>query len=603
MNYLLVMPRFVESPGDGYNIPLGILYISAAMKRAGFNVFTLNLNHRQGEIADLIGDAVQEHSIDVVMCGGLSFHFWIVYPVLRAAKQMGKITITGGGLVTADPEATMQAMEYADIGVIGEGEETIIDLCNAIEVGGNLRDVAGIITQVDGTWRPTSRRKDIENLDGLAWPDYEGFELDTYFKTAANFGGLSQTNTLFMLSSRSCPYLCTFCFHTTGRKYRIRGLDDFFAELDHHVKRFPVRYLCISDELFSRDIERVREFCRRIKPYNIQWFAQFRVDNITPELVEILKDGNCDTMLFGVESADNRVLKSMRKNITIEQVDKTLGMVTAHDMKLVGGLIFGDLVETKETAQNSIDWALAHPDWNISMAMIQVYPGSYLYDVAVKRGIIKDRVAFLRNGCPGINVSQMTDAEFQDVIQAMHTAQVKPENRLSNVQVSNVDYRTGIIDIAGNCAGCGKHNEWQSVKLFRSFNYTTCQSCGTKHFVIIPDTLRAIIEVNFKMLLAQYGKLGVLGMNYFATDLFRHSETLMRDEVYPMDTSETVQASDLFGKKIYPPAAIDIDQLPAVVVALPHHYNTIKEMIHTKYGEDIRIINICELLKVNYDHR
>jgi radical SAM superfamily enzyme YgiQ (UPF0313 family) len=598
MNYLLVMPRLVETIGDGYNFPLGIAYVSAAMKRAGFNVFTLNLNHHAGEVIDLIRAEVEAHDIDVVATGGLSFQFWLVEAILKAAKKIDPdiITIAGGGLVTADPEATMQALEYANIGVVGEGEITIVQLCGALERGEKLNDICGIIFRKGKNWHTTVRRKDIEDLDSLAWPDYEGFEMDEYFKIAPAFAGINQKNTIFVLTSRSCPYLCTFCFHTTGRKYRTRSLDGFFAELDYLTAHYPIELMSISDELFSKDIERVKEFCHRIKKYNIRWWAQFRVDNITPELVDVLKDGNCANMTFGIESADNRVLKSMRKNITIEQTDKTIRMVTEKGMSVTGALIFGDLVETRETAQNSIAWGLAHPEYNISMAMIQVYPGSHLYKVATQRGIIKDRVEFLRAGCPQVNVSQMTDDEFADVIKTIQDVQIHQGNVLENVTTANIDYAKGRIDISGDCSRCHERNTWANVKLFRTFNFMTCATCGQKYNMFLPDEQRKSIERNVRRLLRKYGKLAIYGINFPTTDLFERSKQLKNELVYPIDDSESMQKSDLLGRKIYPADIIEVSSIPVVVVTISHHYSHIKEMISTKYGAGIRTFDICELL-------
>jgi len=110
----------------------------------------------------------------------------------------------------------------------------------------------------------------------------------------------------------------------SGQKFRQRSLDSVFSEIDYLVSRYGVKYLSIQDELFCHSVERVREFCKRIRPYNIRWLAQFRVTDVTPELVAMLKEAHCATMAFGIESADNRVLKSMKKQITIEQTERAL---------------------------------------------------------------------------------------------------------------------------------------------------------------------------------------------------------------------------------------------------------------------------------------
>ncbi|MFA5276791.1 MAG: radical SAM protein, partial [Candidatus Omnitrophota bacterium] len=319
LNYLLVMPRLVQNIGDGYSFPLGITYISGSLKSAGYNVTTLNLNHCPGEVLDIIKKEIEDKKIDVLATGGLSFQYNTVRSVVESAKRVKPeiITIVGGGIITGDPEPAMEALECADFGVIGEGENTINELCRALENEGKFADIEGIIYKEAGAYNITKVRKETENIDSLPWPDYEGFEIEKYLRSSPpSISGLNRQNTVFMLASRSCPYNCTFCFHTVGRKYRQRSLDNFFKELDYLVARYNIEFICIADELFSRNINRVKEFCQRIKSYKVRWWAQFRVDGITPELLTILKEGGCEVMSFGLESADNRVLKSMRKGTT-----------------------------------------------------------------------------------------------------------------------------------------------------------------------------------------------------------------------------------------------------------------------------------------------
>ena len=238
LNYLLVMPRLVQNMGDGYSFPLGIAYISASMKKAGHNVITLNLNHRNGEVDEIIRKEIEENKINVVATGGLSFQYSTVRRVVEAAKRVNReiITIVGGGIISGDPEPAMQALAYADYGVFGEGEITINELCAALEHGRELSKIDGIIYKNGNSFITTKPRREIENIDSIPWPDYKGFEIEKYLRsTPPGISGLNRQNTVFMLASRSCPYNCTFCFHTSGQKYRQRALDGFFDELDYMV--------------------------------------------------------------------------------------------------------------------------------------------------------------------------------------------------------------------------------------------------------------------------------------------------------------------------------------------------------------------------------
>jgi anaerobic magnesium-protoporphyrin IX monomethyl ester cyclase len=592
------MPRVVESINDGYPIPLGILYISAAMKRAGFNTFTLNLNHREGTIIDLLRAEMEAHEIDVVMTGGLSGQFWLVESVLKAAKQIASnmITIVGGGLVTADPKATMEALEYADVGVIGEGEETIVELCRAWEEGKSVWNIPGLIMPDAVGWHITSPRSVIADLDSLAWPDYAGFIDASYFKTSVTYAGIDKTNVLNAVTSRSCPYLCTFCFHTTGRKYRQRSLDSFFAEFDHMMATYPIKFVHLSDDLFGSDLDRVRDFCKRIKPYGISWSAQFRVDTVTAEMVDILKDSNCASMSFGIESADNHILKSMRKNITIEQIDNTLCMVTDKGMPMVGALIFGDQEETRESAQRTIDWWKQHPEYNVALSMILTFPGTQLYKWACARGIITDRVEYLKRGYMQINVSKMTDAEYQDVIHTIRELQGGNGYKIELAQMVNLNATGGRVDILGFCARCKWYNEWEGIKLFRPFNYVSCKYCGAKHAVEIPDQQKEDIRNNILRLENKYGRVAIYGMNGFAVDLINKIYTLLN--VYPVDNSESVRNSNLIGRTIYPPDILE--EMPVIVVALSMQFSNISALISSEYAPTARIIDICHLLDPEY---
>ncbi len=94
MNYLLVMPRLVQCIGDGYVFPLGIAYISSSMKKAGFNIFTMNLNHHQGDIYEILKNVIDKNNIHVIATGGLSPQYHLVKSVIESAKKVRPSIIT-----------------------------------------------------------------------------------------------------------------------------------------------------------------------------------------------------------------------------------------------------------------------------------------------------------------------------------------------------------------------------------------------------------------------------------------------------------------------------------------------------------------------------
>lgn len=599
LNFLLVMPRIVNKVGDGYSFPLGLPYVSSSLKKAGFQVFTYNLNHHEGEVKDILASIIYENNIHVVMTGGLSFQYYPIKQLVDAVKSLNPSipVFVGGGLITGDPEAAMEALEVCQAGIIGEGEVTDVELCKALEEGRPLEEVEGlIINHFDGTYYRTPARKEIEDIDNIPWPDYDGFELEKSFVETPGVSGLNSDRTIFMLGSRSCPYQCSFCFHTVGKKYRQRSLDNFFEELDYNIKKYHINYVCVADELFSYNNERVLEFCKRIKPYNIQWWAQFRVDSIDSWILPILRDAGCATMSFGLESADNSVLKSMQKNITIEQIEKTLEVVYANGIPFEGAFIFGDEAETYETAMNTLNWWKEHAEYKINLNTITVFPGCRLYKNAKKQGLIKNPVQYLKDGCPQINNTHMSLEEYKDIIQKIVSFPFSKAKMLDDVEMTEVDYKNARIGIKGNCPVCGEKNEWKKIKLFAT-NFLPCKGCGQRYNVTIPRELLNNIDKNIQEICESSGNVAIWGVNYHSSMIFELVNSLNDERVFPIDSSEIKQQLILNNRKVNAPSIIKKKKIKTVVIAIPAYYNQIELQIKYQFPDVEKIFDICELLK------
>ena len=421
-NVLLLIPRYFSTEECGYIMPMGILYVSKALKEAGLaNVFTLNLNHCVEDDKTVLQRIIAENQIEMVGCGGISGQFIEIYPLFQLLRSINPALaiIVGGGMITADAVPAMEAFgEFVDYGVIGEGEITLPELVTAIYNRSPMEEVKGIIYKNKGQWVITERREDIKDLDSIPIPDYESFDYDKYLATNGETENGVKYSPVAIIGGRSCKYNCTFCFHPTGSFYRQRSLDSIFKEVEFLLERFEVNYIALREELFASDISRVLEFCARMKQYPVVWSIQLRVDSITEEMVEALKNSNCRYVFLGIESADNDILKSMRKNITIEQVEKALEITINAGLDTRSTIIFGDAVETVESAQRTLDWWMEHHKYSsIAIDMIIAFPGSTLYRNARKNGRICNPQQFLRDGCPIINLSEnLTDKQYEELV-------------------------------------------------------------------------------------------------------------------------------------------------------------------------------------------
>lgn len=422
-NVLLVVPHYFSTQVCGYIMPLGILYVSSALNASGVaNVYTLNLNHQQEDDETVLRRIIRDNNIDMVGSAGISGQFIEVYPLLKTVKKIDPniITIVGGGMITADMVPAMEAMEgYADYGVIGEGEITVPELVKAVHTHSVNGDIQGLIYKQNGQWTITGRRPDIMDLDSIEIPDYAGFDYDKYLDMNGEFEDGVKYSPVAIIGGRSCKYNCTFCYHPSGSRYRQRSLDSIFKEIDYLQSHYKINYIALREELFASDVQRVLEFCNRIRSYPVVWSIQLRVDSVTPEMVTALVRSNCRYVFLGIESADNRILGSMKKNITIEQVEYALSLAINAGLDTRSTLILGDAVETVESAYRTVNWWLEHKKYSsIVIDMIIAFPGSHLYKSARKNGRIPDPVQFLKDGCPIINLStEMCEEDFLELVE------------------------------------------------------------------------------------------------------------------------------------------------------------------------------------------
>lgn len=594
MEYLLIMPRFIDRVGEWYWFPLGLPYISASMKQKGMRVQTMNLNDIAGDVQDIIKDYLKHHRIDVVLTGGLSAQYPSIKEILRTVRSAcPEITIVcGGGIITSTPEVGMKVLEFVDYGIIGEGEITVCELCDYLAGGGRkLEDIDGIIYKNENGYVRTKPRQEIKNLDEIPFPDYDGFGFANIAQKMASLVGINSEHAITMLASRSCPFQCTFCFHTSGNTYRQRSLDNFFAELDLLVNKYDVKYIFISDELFAFNRQRAMEFCERIKPYGIKWWAQTRVNDVDEELVKMLKEANCVTMGFGLESADNRILKSMRKGIKIEQTEKALALVYKYGISIQGAFIFGDVEETVETASNTLKWWKEHQEYGIPLNFITAYPGTPLYKYAVKNGIIKDEEQFIKDGCPVVNLSKMSQEEMDwlasEIMQEQNALQWPDD--IGNVFV---DYKNGKISFNGKCVQCHETNQWLSVRIFTR-NQLTCKKCGQKHKVpILPEIVNRI-KSNVSELLKKH-TVAFWGVNGYWSDLFPKME-FTEENLYLLDISRNKQGRKLADYIINSPEVIGEHNVDLVIVPVISIYETIRKMAEEQYPQ-AKVISILDVM-------
>ncbi len=455
MNILLLIPRFTRNQGEYYELPLGMGYISSVLKSEGYNVITLNLNlHENADEYQVISECVHEKQVDVVCIGGLTYYYHAVKCLCLSVKDIDQnITlIVGGGLVSSEPKLMLDSLK-ADFIVHGEGEETIAELIHCIEHDIEPRFVLGVGYKVQNKIILTDERPSIENLDTIPFPDFEQFGLSDYFSRQTSNSEYflyieDKPRLLPIITSRSCPLNCTFCYHPIGKKYRVRSLDNVFQEIEMLIDKFSINTLIILDELMTVSKKRMHAFCDGIEKYNINWVCQLKVDVCDQALLHRMRKSGCYYISYGIESASNVILDSMKKYITVNDIEVGLARTRKANIGIQGNFLFSDPKETIDTAMETLSWWRNNYDYHINLSELMPYPGSEDYVYAVKNGLISDRLKYIENGCPPLNLTQMEKVEYQKIIKHMYHQRMEirqygelvsiEKTHLSSVKLTNM---------------------------------------------------------------------------------------------------------------------------------------------------------------------
>ena len=558
---LLVMPAAPYTLYDWPIPPIGILYVSSYMKKMGISVHCLNLDLYDKDPMLVLQQTIKEKQIDIVATGDLVVNYERVKEIIDCAKSVSPdvITIIGGGLVTHSPEEAMLLIPNADYGVIGEGEITDSELVLALEEDRDPASVDGIIYRKGEELCKTTPRAPIDDLDTLPWPDYEGFK---YFEVVRRH--LSERNiTAPLTTSRSCPFQCTFCSTSGGgKKYRQRSLDSIFEELDYLVNNYHVKELFLNDELFAVNEERLLAFCERIKPFHVKWYVYLRLGkHIQLDLLRKMHDAGCLTVFYGLESANDVILKSMKKGTTQKEMLRVLEITKEAGLIARGSFIFGDTMETLETAESTMNWVEEHIELleTVTFNPIRLYPGSELYNLAVQSKKIPDTVQYIREHCPLVNPSdQMDDDTYQILVYekipdfAARYRKMITQNKREQLKIQMVpEKRNERYRLDFCCEQCGRHTTEYIYPTASMFEYrTNCQHCG-KQYNFFPGVLiLQEYEHVFSKLLKE-NNCAVWGMSETAQDFFQNN-TYLREEqdILLIDNNPARQKAGFHGRAI-----------------------------------------------------
>jgi radical SAM superfamily enzyme YgiQ (UPF0313 family) len=268
----------------------------------------------------------------------------------------------------------------------------------------------------------------------------------------------------------------------------------------------------------------VYEFCKEIKKLdkkyskNLLWHCSLWVGGIDEEILNTLKDAGCIVVGLGFESYSRKVLKSMKKPITPEQIDNAVKLCMKTGMSIEGNFIFGDLEETKETAKETLEYWKANCRGQVKLFFIHPYPGSEIYKSCIERGVIKDELNFIKNEIHHTYIRNMTlnmsDEDFEELKKEAYrlTKNDIAYKILYKIEKTSEDK----YDVHIECPFCKKKEVFKNclIKNPKYFSaYIACRGCKMRYYMA---------SRLYKFTMDNYVKLDFLRKNYLILrDKFR----------------------------------------------------------------------------------
>ena len=410
MKVLLINP-FVEAMhaelayAENFRPPLGLAYCAAVLEQAGHEVSIVDalvLGIRFPRLRRILAEARP----DVV---GLSVYSPTRYEAFRTARvvkeTLGDVpVVVGGPHPSAAAEDTLEHVPPVDWCISGEGEETFVELLDALAAGRDASTIAGVVGRRGGASCGASDcdivsgppRPNIQDLDALPRPARHLLPMDAY-RTRMPSTMLRCTT---LLTSRGCPARCTFCTRDWfSRETRFHSAAYMVDEIESIIADHGTTAFIMQDDTFTLNRPRIHAFCDELRARRlaIDWLATTRVDCVDPDLLRSMKDAGCRVVTFGVESMNTATLKWLKKGFTVERAKTAIGWARAAGLTVRCSYLVGIGDETEEDVRRSLTEARTLPVAKLKANVgLSVYPGTPLYEMALAAGVLPEGYSYAR---------------------------------------------------------------------------------------------------------------------------------------------------------------------------------------------------------------
>lgn len=395
MKILLVQPntRYCYNGQANALVPVGLLYLAGALRRAGFSEVALvdarveRLNRKE------LAERMKVFAPDLVGVTGLSPDSAEMFTVARLAKEVvpGCRVVFGGPFATSSPEEAL-ACAQVDFAVRGEGEAALCALASALASGADASAIAGLVSR--GPHGPLFGPPPamIEDTGSIPLPAWDLPVLEKYFTTwtrhTMNPFPVSERS-LPLVTSRGCPYSCVYCHGIFGKRARLRAAEDVLDELELLVSKYGAEEIEIIDDIFNLDLDRAKRICDGIVARGLKVSLCFpnglRADRMDEELVLKLKAAGTHLVFYAVESASPRLQRLIKKNLDLDKAAEMIEFTAAQGITVGGFFMLGFPGETRAELLATAAYARRLPFHFASFFFVTPRQGTELFGMAAGR--------------------------------------------------------------------------------------------------------------------------------------------------------------------------------------------------------------------------
>lgn len=366
--------------------PLGLASIAAFARENGYQVKIIDMQ-AEGlaleRLGGVLGKISQPRFVGITSTTLPANNAYKTASIVREVFQNTKI-IFGGHHPTALPEEAI-SKESVDVVVRGEGEIAVKELLDRRP----LDEIDGIVYKDEGGKIIfNGERKLIENIDVLPMPAYDLLPMKKYHPS---LGSYKRLPAMSLIASRGCPGQCTFCYRIFGQKTRIKSAENIFREIEYLQKEFGIKEVNFYDDVFPAFGDRIFKFCQMLikNKTDISWSCFSRIGFIDYDLLKIMKQAGCHQILYGIESADEKILKTIKKEIDLKLVKKVVYLTKKAGINCRGSFLFGNPGETEETIKKTIEFSIELDLDFASFNIITPYPGTEIFEWAKKNHLLR----------------------------------------------------------------------------------------------------------------------------------------------------------------------------------------------------------------------